>query len=227
MTKHSRRYIEGIKDIDFEKAYDIEEAVNILKQFPSCKFDETLELSFNLNADPKKSDQIVRGTVVLPHGTGKELRIIAFCKDNLVEESKKAGAIDAGGEELIKKIQEGWLDFDIAVSVPSMMKDISSLGKILGPRGMMPNPKAGTLTDNLSDAIQQLKKGKIEFKMDSGGNIHVTIGKLSFDKNQIVENAKAMISAVQLNKPASIKAGFIKKIVLTSSMGPGIRIKLS
>lgn len=225
MTKHSKRYVQGLENIDMQKENEIEGAIDILKDFPSCSFDETVELSVSLKVDPKKSDQIVRGTVVLPHGTGKQLRIIVFCKDEVVDDAKKAGAMEAGNKELIKKIEDGWLDFDAAISTPQMMRDIGKLGRILGPRGLMPNPKAGTLTDDIVTAVNQLKKGKIEFKMDSGANIHVIVGKLSFDSGKLKENIVAMVNAIKDNKPVSVKAEFIKKIVLTSSMGPGIRIK--
>jgi len=226
MTKISKRFNKGLEEIDLKNSYELDEAIKILKQFPGCKFDETVELVSSLNIDPKKSDQIVRGSVVLPHGTGKDLKIIAFCKDEKIDKAKEAGAMEAGNIGLIKKIEQGWLDFDAAVATPEMMKDIGKLGKVLGPRGMMPNPKAGTLSENIIEIIKQLKSGKIEFKIDSGGNMHVPIGKLSFNEEKLVENAVAMIDTLKKSKPSSVKVGFIKKLVLTSSMGPGIKIKI-
>jgi len=226
MKMYSKRYNNGIKNIDLDSLYELEEAVELLKQFPNCKFDETVELAISLRIDSKKSDQVIRGTVVLPHGTGKDLRIIAFCQDKDVSAAKEAGVVEAGAEELVKKVEQGWLEFDAAVATQEMMKDMGRLGRVLGPRGMMPNPKTGTLTDDVSGAIKELKKGKIEFKADSGGTVHVPVGKVSFTPENLLANIKVMIDAINKSRPASIKTGFVKKIVLTSTMSAGIKIKI-
>lgn len=227
MSLHSNRYNEGVKDLDPAEKYEIDKAIEILNNFPQCNFDETVDLSINLNVNPKKSDQLVRGTVVLPNGTGQEIRVVAFCKGKKVNEAEEAGAEMAGSEELIEKIENGWLDFDAAVATPNMMKDIGKLGRILGPRGMMPNPKSGTLSEDIGETIQELKKGKIEFKVDSGANIHVPVGKLSFSSDQLSENIKAMIEAIRKAKPVGIKkANYINKVVLTSTMGPGLKLNI-
>lgn len=227
MVIHSKRYNIGIKDLDTSAKYDIDESIKILKNFPKCNFDETVELSVNLGVNPKKSNQLVRGTVVLPHGTGKELRVIAFCRGEKLKEAEEAGAVMAGDEELIEKVKNGWLDFDAAVATPDIMKDIGKLGRILGPRGMMPNPKAGTLSEDIGNTIQELKKGKIEFKMDSGANIHVAVGKLSFKLEQLKENINAMIEALKKAKPGGVKkVVYINKAVITTTMGPGLKIKI-
>ena len=224
MRKRSKRYKEAVKLFDKNKIYPLEEAIGILKKMPSPKFDETVDLSFRLGVDPKKSDQFVRGSVLLPHGTGKKVRILVFCKGESEKIAQEAGADYVGGQELIEKISSGWLDFDIAIAHPEMMRDISRLGKILGPRGLMPNPKSGTVTTDLARAIEEFKKGKVEFKMDKTGNIGLRIGKISFSEKELYENACAAIEAIYKAKPATLKGKYIRNVVISKTMSPGIKI---
>jgi len=226
MKKHSKRFQQGEKNVEKTKTYDLKEAVSILKNAPKTKFDETVELNIHLNLDPKKSDQAIRGTVVLPNGTGKKIRVIVFCKGEHEKQAKDAGADFVGAQELIEKVSKGFLDFDRAISTPEMMKDVSKLGRMLGPRGLMPSPKTGTVTDKVSDAIKEVKAGKIEFKADKQSGIHVGIGKVSFSEDQISENAKTLIDAIKAMRPASIKGVFFKSTSIATSMGPGVKIAL-
>jgi large subunit ribosomal protein L1 len=198
-----KKYKENIKQIDKNKYYKIQEALDSLKNFKTCKFDETVELSLNLGIDPKQTDQMVRGTLKLPHGTGKKIRILAIAKGEAAKQAQEAGADIIGAEEIIKKIQDGWLDFDAVVTTPDMMRDISKLGRVLGPRGLMPNPKAGTVSKELGPLIKDIKAGMIEFKVDQGANLHLIIGKLSFDKEKIKENFSAALETIKKAKPAS------------------------
>lgn len=224
MKKSSKRLKEVYKDIDKAKLYPLEEAIAIFKKGPKVKFDESLDLSFDLNVDPKKSDQMIRGTVVLPHGTGKKIRIIVFCKGEAQKEANQAGADFVGDQDLIEKINKGFLDFDYAIATPDMMKDVSKLGKILGPRNLMPSPKAGTVTTNVASAIQEFKKGKVEFKLDKQADIHVSIGRLSFDQEKLYDNAKTVIEAIVASRPQSVKGSFIKNAAISRTMGPGLKI---
>ncbi|MCM8765266.1 MAG: 50S ribosomal protein L1 [Candidatus Omnitrophica bacterium] len=225
MRKRSKRYREATKILEENKFYSLEEAVTLLKKMPIPKFDPSVDLHFHLNIDPKKSDQQVRGTVVLPHGTGKKIRILAFCKGEAENQARQAGADIVGAEELINKIMSGFLDFDCVVATPDMMRDISRLGKILGPRGLMPSPKTGTVTQDIKKAIEELRKGKIEFKNDKQAGIHISIGKLSFDEKKIVENASKAIEAINEARPPSVKGKFIKSIYICSTMNPGLALK--
>lgn len=225
--KLSKRKKEFEKLVDKNKRYPLEEAVSILKRAPKVKFDETVELAIKLNVDTQKISQPVRGTVTLPYGTGKKKSVCVFCKGELENKAKEAGADYVGSDELIQKILSGWCDFDVAIATPEMMKDIAKLGKVLGPRGLMPNPKAGTVTEDVVSAIEQVKKGMIEFKMDKQANVQIPIGKLSFDDNAICENANSVIKAVIASKPSNAKGQFIKGIALSSSMGPGVGLDLS
>jgi large subunit ribosomal protein L1 len=225
MKKRSKRYKENLKYIEKDKRYSLEEAISLLKKMPATKFDSSVDLHFNLNIDPKKSDQQVRGTVILPHGRGKKLRILAFCKGEAENEARQAGADIVGGEELVNKVANGFLDFDCVVATPEMMKDISRLGKILGPRGLMPSPKTGTVTNDIKKAIEELKKGKVEFKNDKQGGIHIAVAKLSFDEKKIFENASRVIEAVNEAKPPAVKGKFIKSIYISSTMSPGIPLQ--
>ena len=222
--KQSKRYKEAVKSIDKNKTYSLEEAISVLKNIPRTKFDETVEVSFNLELDPKRSDQIVRGTVVLPHGTGKKVKIAVFCKGEDVKFARESGADFVGGIELIEKIQAGWLEFDVGVSTPEMMKDLGRLGKILGPRGLMPNAKAGTVNSDIKRAITDIKGGKIEFKMDKTANIHVPAGKISFEEKAICENVLSLFAAVARAKPMTLKGRYVKSIFVSTTMGPGIRV---
>ena len=210
-----------------EKLYTIEEAVEILKKTPKVKFDETIEFSMDLNLNPKDPAQIIRGTAILPHGTGKKVRVLVFCKTEDEQKAKEAGADFAGSEELIKKISGGWCDFDVAVATTVMMREIARLGRVLGPRGLMPNPKTGTVTDNLEKTIAEVKAGKIEFKMDKQAGLHVGVGKLSFAANALNENIRQLIAAIfasngNMNRPTTIKS-----MTLATTMGPGLKVDFS
>ena len=214
-------------DIDLQKVYTLEEAVGSIEKFPATKFDETVELHLHLGIDPKNSDQQVRGTVVLPNGLGKEVKVAVFCKGELSQKAKDAGADFVGAEELIDKVSKGFLDFDVVVATPDMMRDISKLGKVLGPRGLMPTPKAGTVTTDVEKAINELKAGKIEFKADKQAGIHVAFGKRSFAQDKLLENANDVVKAIQSAKPNSFKGvKFIKGSTLSTTMGPGLKVSL-
>lgn len=225
MKKRSKKYKQALGLLDKEKTYKIEEAVSILKKMPRLKFDESVDIGILLNVDPKKSEQMVRGTVILPNGTGKVKRIAVFCKGEAEKEAKESGADFVGGQELIDKVAGGWLDFDIAVSTPEMMRDLSRLGKILGPRGLMPSPKTGTVTNNISQAIKELKAGKIEFKSDKQGGMHISIGRISFEIDKLTENITTFLSALKSNRPSSVKGEFIKSISISTTMSPGINVQ--
>ncbi len=221
-----KKYKKIAEAIDRSKAYGLGEAIEILKK-SELKFDQTVEIHFNLGVDPKHSDQVVRGTVVLPHGTGRQVRVLVFCKDNNLEVAKAAGADYAGGADLVQKIQEGWLDFDAVVATPDMMPVISKVAKVLGPRGMMPSPKAGTVTINVAQTVKELKAGKIQYRVDKGANVHAPVGKLSFSLDQLVENAKSVIDSVVKAKPQSSKGTYIKSLTLSATMAPGIKLDLA
>lgn len=223
----SKRYAQAAKLVDHAKTYSLEEAVNLLQQLPKTKFDETVELSVSLGVDPAKSDQMVRGTVLLPHGTGKTRRVIVFCRGERELEAKQAGADAVGTNDLIQKIQDGWMEFDVAVASPDLMRDVSRLGKLLGPRGLMPNPKAGTVTEDVGKAVAEVKKGKVEFKMDKLGNLHVVVGKRSFQPQQLVDNARAVLEAIARSKAPSVKGQFINRVSLSGTMSPGIWVDMT
>ncbi len=223
-TKHSKRFESGVKLVDKTKVYALKEAIAVLKSVPKAKFDESLEVSFHLRVDTKKSDHMIRGTVVLPHGTGKKIRVAAFCKGEAEKQAQEAGADYIGAQELIDKVAGGWMDFDSVVATPDMMRDLSKLGKVLGPRGLMPSPKTGTVTPNVGQAIRDLKAGKVEFKVDKQGGIHVAVGKMSFSEAQLYENALTLIETVKNARPASVKGEFVKSIALSASMGPGLKV---
>ena len=206
------------------KRYSLKEAVALLKKAPAPKFDETVEIAIDLDVDPKQSDQTVRGTVLLPHGIGKSVKVLVFAKGELERQAKDAGADYVGAEDLIEKIQGGWLDFDVAVSTPDLMKDVGRLGKFLGPRGLMPSPKAGTVTMDVARAVKEVKLGKVEFKMDKQGDIHLGIGKRSFSEEALEENGETLLEALWKAKPASVKGRYVRSIALSSTMGPGIRL---
>ena len=207
-----------------KRAYRVEEAVDLLKKVHFAKFDETVELAFNLGVDPKHADQMVRATVVLPNGLGKTLRVAVIAGGEKVKEAEAAGADVVGGEELVQKIQGGWMDFDALIATPDMMKSVGKLGRVLGPRGLMPNPKAGTVTFDVSKAIAETKAGKVEFRVDKAGVVHAPAGRISFEAPKLVENVKAVVGAVVKAKPTVAKGRYMKKITLTSTMGPGILI---
>lgn len=220
----SKRYEQAAALVDRKKTYSLEEAVALLKEMPKAKFDETVELSLSLAIDPAKTDQTIRGTVLLPHGTGQTRRVLVFCKGERELAAKQAGADYVGSTDLIDKIQSGWLEFDVAVATPDLMREVSKLGKILGPRGLMPNPKAGTVTEDVGKAVAEVRQGKVEFKMDKLANLHVVVGKLSFNAQQLVENAHAVIGAVFKARPSAVKGQFIRRVALSSTMSPGILV---
>src|SRR2546428_4195981 len=210
-----------------ERPHTIEEAVPLMQKVKFAKFDETVELVMRLGVDPKHADQMVRGTVVLPHGLGKSKRVIVIASGEKVREARDAGADEAGGDDLVQRIQGGWLDFDAVVATPDMMKSVGKLGKVLGPRGLMPNPKTGTVTMDVARAVKEVKAGKVEFRVDKTGIIHCPVGKVSFDAAKLAENAHALISNVIKAKPATAKGRYVKSIVISSTMGPGVPIDLA
>ena len=221
----SKRYRGAAEKIDRSSSYSLEEAVALLKELDGAKFDESVELAINLGVDPKHADQMVRGAIVLPHGIGKETRVLVFAKGEKEKEARDAGGDFVGGDEFAKKIQEeSWLEFDRVIATPDMMSVVGRLGKILGPRGVMPNPKLGTVTMDVGSAVREQKAGKIEYRVDKSGIIHVAIGKRSFEASQLVENAAQLIDAVVKAKPAASKGIYLKKVMLSSTMGPSIRI---
>ena len=224
---HGKKYKEAVEQIEEGKAYSLEEGVKLLRSVTYAKFDETVDLAVRLGIDPRHSDQQVRGVVVLPHGTGKKVKIAVFVKGEKLREAQEAGADYVGAEELIKKIQGGWLEFDAAIATPDMMREVGKLGKILGPRGLMPNPKAGTVTFELTRAIQELKAGKIEFRVDRTGIVHSAVGKMSFTDEHLVENVRTLLDALQRARPSGAKGQFMRSITLSSTMSPGIRIEYS
>lgn len=226
MARVSKRMKEIYKLLDSERQYDLVEAVELLQKCPQVKFDQTLEVSMKLGVDPKKADQIVRGTVSLPNGTGKKIRVLVIAKGEKAQEALDAGADFAGDEEYFTKILNGWLDFDAVIATPDMMREIGKLARILGPRGLMPTPKAGTVTTDIKKAVAEIKAGKIEYKVDKNGVINNGVGKLSFNKDKLVENIRELISAVNKAKPAAAKGTYIQSLCLSSTMGPGCQINL-
>ncbi|MBL7158660.1 MAG: 50S ribosomal protein L1 [Candidatus Omnitrophica bacterium] len=226
-THLTKKKKEALKLCEKSKFYSIEEAIDILKKMPKRKFDETLELAMNLGLNPKDASQIVRGTTLLPHGTGKSVRIAVFCKGDDEKKAKEAGADFIGSDELIKKVSGGFCDFDVAIASTVMMRDIARLGKVLGPRGLMPNPKVGTVTDDITKAVKETKAGKVEFKMDKQAGLHVSVGKISFEKGNLIENIKHLVKAILGSNPHLNKPQVIKSIVVSTTMGPGIKLDIS
>ncbi len=220
--KRSKRYNNAATQIDRVVEYTLEDAVKLLKQSATAKFDETVEIAMRLGVDPRHADQMVRGTVTLPHGTGKDVRVLVFAQGDKVKEALDAGADYAGLQEYVEQINKGWLDFDVAVATPDVMRDVGKLGRILGARGLMPNPKSGTVTMDVAAAVKEIKAGKIDFRVDKTGIIHTGIGKVSFDEQKIMDNVKTFINTVVKLKPASAKGTYLKSISLSSTMGPGI-----
>ena len=224
MATYGKRYREALKLIEDGRLYDPDAAVTLLKQMPAAKFDETVELHVRLGIDPKQADQQVRGTVVLPHGTGKSVRVLVLTKGEKVKEAQEAGADYAGLEEYVEKIQGGWFDFDTVVATPDVMSVVGRLGRILGPRGLMPNPKAGTVTFDLARTIREIKAGKIEYRVDRTGILHLAFGKASFPAPALQENLTTLLGAIVRSKPSSSKGQYLRSVTLTTTMGPGIRI---
>ena len=223
--KRGKKYVEAAKAIDRGTLYDVADAVSLVKKTAVAKFDETIEAHIRTGCDGRHADQQIRGAVVLPHGTGKKVRILVFAKDAKAEEAKAAGADFVGGEELIPKIQnENWFEFDVVVATPDMMGVVGRLGRVLGPKGLMPNPKAGTVTMDVTKAIQEIKAGKIEYRLDKTNIIHVPVGKASFTEEQLADNFQTLIDAINKARPAAVKGQFLKSVVLTSTMGPGVKV---
>jgi large subunit ribosomal protein L1 len=221
-----KKHINAKQKIDKTRQYDIKEAINLLKELSHVKFDETVEMAVNLGVDPRKSDQMVRGSVVLPHGLGKKIRVLVFAKGEKATEAEEAGATYVGAEDLVEKIQGGWLDFDKVVATPDMMGTVGKLGKILGPRGMMPNPKSGTVTFDVGRAVKDIMAGRADYRTEKAGVVHVPIGKLSFDTDKLVDNAKTVVNALEKAKPATSKGRYLKKISVSSTMGVGIPVSI-
>jgi large subunit ribosomal protein L1 len=226
MGRPSKRVREIAKNVDTTKVYTLNQAIDILKNCLPAKFDQSVDISLKMGVDPRRSDQHIRGTVSLPNGTGKSIVIVVFCKGDKIKEALAAGADYAGNEELIEKVNGGWTNFDAVVATPEMMREVGKLGKVLGPRGLMPTPKAGTVTTNIEQAIRELKAGKIEFKLDRHGVINNALGKLSFAGQKLDENVRSYVGAVQRAKPATAKGHYLKSMVLSSTMGPGLKIDL-
>ena len=227
MVKRSKRMKQIDAAVDVNKIYKLEEAVAILKKMPVTKFDQSINISLRVGIDPKKSDQQVRGTVSLPHGTGQKTVIVVIAKGDKAKEAQAAGAEHVGAEELLEKIKGGWVDFSVLIATPDMMRELGKLGKVLGPRGLMPTPKAGTVTNDIAKAVQESKAGKIEFKVDKTGNINNAVGKLSFKEQNLVENLQTVLGAIAKAKPASAKGIFLRGLYLSSTMGPGLKIDVS
>ena len=224
MAKKGKKYLEAAKAVDATKQYTPEEAVHLLKKIDFAKFDETVEVAYRLNVDPKQADQQIRGAVVLPNGTGKTSKVIVFAQGDQAKAAEDAGADIVGAEDLVQKIQDGWLDFDVAVATPPMMAQVGRLGRILGPKGLMPNPKTGTVTMDTAKAVNDIKAGQVAYRVDKAGIIHAPIGKKSFDADKLLENFKAMNDIVLKARPASTKGIYIKSLTLTSTMAPGIKV---
>jgi large subunit ribosomal protein L1 len=224
MGKTGKKYREAKDKIDRTKRYTLEEALQLLAETVYARFDESIDVAIRLGVDPKKPDQMVRGTVVLPHGTGKEMKVLVFAQGEKEKEAREAGSDFVGGEELVEKISQGWLDFDKAIATPDMMKVVSKLGKILGPRGLMPNPKVGTVTFEVGKAVQDVKSGKVEFKIDKAGNLHASVGKISFGQEKLRENITTLVDSIFKAKPASSKGTYVKGFAISTTMGPGIKV---
>ena len=226
MAYHGKKYRQVKEKVDAEATYELAKAIEFLKSNAHVKFDETMEVAFRLGVDPTQSDQAVRGTVSRPHGTGKKVRVLVFAKGPAADAAKEAGAEAVGFEDMIAKVQSGWTDFDVAVATPDAMKEVRKLGKVLGPRGLMPNPKTGTVTDDTATAVKLCKAGRVEFRMDKNGNVMVPFGKLSFKVEDLVANCRAVIGAVNAAKPPAAKGIYIKRCTVTSTMGPGLHVDL-
>ncbi len=226
MVHRSKRMKKVAEIVGVEKAYSLQEAVLVLKQCPPVKFDQSVNVALKIGVDPKKSDQQVRGTVSLPHGTGQVVKVVVIAKGEKAKEATDAGADFVGGEELLEKIKGGWVDFSVLISTPDMMRELGKLGKILGPRGLMPTPKAGTVTTDVARAVKESKAGKIEFKVDKTGNVNSAVGKVSFQNEQLVENLRSLLQAILRSKPASAKGNFFRSLYVSTTMGPGLKINM-
>ncbi|MCD5326053.1 MULTISPECIES: 50S ribosomal protein L1 [Pontibacillus] len=227
MAKKSKRYQEALKLVDKSKAYDSQEAVKLVKETAKANFDETVEAAFRLGVDPKKADQQIRGAMVLPHGTGKSQRVLVFAKGDKAKEAEAAGADFVGEQDLINQINQGWFEFDVVVATPDMMAEVGKLGRVLGPKGLMPNPKTGTVTFDVEKAVNEIKAGKVEYRVDKAGNIHVPIGKVSFENDKLVENFTAITETLMKAKPQAAKGTYMRNASVASTMGPGVRVDVS
>jgi large subunit ribosomal protein L1 len=221
---HGKRYAEAIKHVDRERLHGPGEALHLLKELPTAKFDETVELNFRLGVDPRKADQMIRGTVSLPHGTGRSTRVAAFAVGDKAREAQEAGADIVGGEDLVNQVIAGTIDFDAAVATPDVMSMVGKAGRVLGPRGLMPNPKAGTVTNDIGKAVREIKAGKLEYRVDRQGNLHLIIGKRSFDEDRLVQNYLAVVDEILRAKPSTAKGRYLKSVTLSTTMGPGIHV---
>jgi len=226
MAIHGKKYRSVAEKVKRDAEYNVADAVKFLQENPTANFDETMEIAFRMGVDPTKSDQAIRSTVALPHGTGKDVKVVVFATGEAAQAARDAGATEVGFEDLIKKVQDGWTDFDAAVATPDAMKEVRKAARVLGPRGLMPNPKTGTVTDDTASAVKQLKAGRVEFRMDRNGNVMVPFGKRSFTTEALVENAKAVVDALHNAKPSSAKGTYIKRCTISSTMGPGLRVAL-
>ncbi|MDE3840586.1 50S ribosomal protein L1 [Bacillus methanolicus] len=224
MVKRGKKYLEAAKLVDRSKAYTIEEAIDLVKKTSTVKFDATVEVAFRLGVDPRKADQQIRGAVVLPNGTGKTQRVLVFAKGEKAKEAEAAGADYVGDSEYINKINQGWFEFDVIVATPDMMGEVGKLGRVLGPKGLMPNPKTGTVTFDVERAVKEIKAGKVEYRVDKAGNIHVPIGKTSFENEKLVGNFNTIFDTILKAKPAAAKGTYMKNVAVTSTMGPGIKV---
>jgi len=227
LKKRGKKYQEAVKLIDRTKAYDVKEAITLLKQVSKANFDETVEVSFRLGVDPKKADENIRGAVVLPHGTGKTQRVLVFAKGEKIKEAEAAGADYIGDQDVIAKINDGWFEFDVIVATPDMMAEVGKLGRVLGPKGLMPNPKTGTVTFEVEKAVNDIKAGKVEYRVDKSSNLHVPIGKISFEDDKLFENFETIVETIVKVKPQSSKGKYLRNLVITSTMGPGIKVDAS
>jgi large subunit ribosomal protein L1 len=227
MAKKGKKYQEAAKLVDRQKSYEAAEAIELVKKTATAKFDESVEVAVRLGVDPKKADQQVRGAVVLPHGTGKTQRVLVFAKGEKAKEAEAAGADFVGDTDYINKIQQGWFDFDVIVATPDMMAEVGRLGRVLGPKGLMPNPKTGTVTFEVEKAVNDIKAGKVEYRVDKAGNIHVPIGKVSFDNEKLAENLGTIVDTLLKVKPAAAKGTYVRNVAISSTMGPGIKVNPS
>ncbi len=226
MSRHGRKYVEAAKLIEADRRYEIAEAAELLPQLSTSKFDGTVEAHLRLGVDPRHADQLVRGTVVLPHGTGKTTRVIVFAQGEKAQEALRAGADEVGGDDLVKRIDDGWFDFDVAIAAPDMMGTVGRLGKKLGPRGLMPNPKSGTVTFDIERAVGEIKSGRIEFKVDRAGIVHVPVGRASFTPEQLAANVATLVDAINRAKPSGAKGTYMRTLTLAPTMGPGVRVDI-
>ncbi|WP_404330695.1 50S ribosomal protein L1 [Mesobacillus maritimus] len=224
MANKGKKYQEAVKLVDRTKAYDVQEAIELAKKTSVVKFDATVEAAFRLGVDPKKADQQIRGAVVLPNGTGKTQRVLVFAKGEKAKEAEAAGADYVGDSEFINKIQQGWFEFDVIVATPDMMGEVGKLGRVLGPKGLMPNPKTGTVTFDVTKAVNEIKAGKVEYRVDKAGNIHVPIGKVSFEDQKLVENFNTIFDTMMKVKPAAAKGTYMKNVTVSTTMGPGVKV---